>query len=104
MSAARLSCAFGPRGKPDSIAVPARFLTCRRTESFSRSTAGRSTGTSERTRLWNERGGAGEPFYSTRAEGTGLGIAIARRIAAARGAMIDRASEEGWGTSVRIVF
>jgi signal transduction histidine kinase len=47
---------------------------------------------------------AGEPFFSTRAEGTGLGIAIARRIAAAHGATIDIGSEEGRGTSVRITF
>jgi signal transduction histidine kinase len=45
-----------------------------------------------------------EPFFSTRPEGTGLGLAVADRIAAAHQAVIEIESEVGLGTDVRIRF
>ena len=43
-----------------------------------------------------------EPFYTTRAEGTGLGLALARRIARAHGGEIDVESAPGAGTTVTV--
>jgi signal transduction histidine kinase len=48
------------------------------------------------------RARAGEPFFSTKPRGTGLGIAIARRIAVAHGGALVINSTEGAGTIVRI--
>jgi len=41
-----------------------------------------------------------EPFYTTRADGTGLGLPLARRIARAHGGEIDVESAPGAGTTV----
>jgi len=45
-----------------------------------------------------------EPFYSTRAEGTGLGLPIARRIVQAHGGRIDIESEPGGGCTVVVTL
>ena len=42
------------------------------------------------------------PFFSTKANGTGLGLPIARQIAAAHGGSLSIDSEPGRGTSVRV--
>jgi signal transduction histidine kinase len=43
-----------------------------------------------------------EPFFTTRPDGTGLGLPIARQIATAHGGEIAIASEVGRGTTVRV--
>ena len=43
-----------------------------------------------------------EPFFTTRPDGTGLGLPIARQIATAHGGDINVASEVGRGTVVRV--
>jgi signal transduction histidine kinase len=45
---------------------------------------------------------AGQPFFTTRAGGTGLGLPIARQIAAAHGGSIEIARANGRGTVVRV--
>jgi len=45
-----------------------------------------------------------EPFYSTRAEGTGLGLPIARRIVQAHGGRMDIESEPGRGCTVAVTL
>lgn len=45
-----------------------------------------------------------EAFYSTRKGGTGLGLAVVRRIARAHGAEIDLESAVGEGTTVRVLL
>jgi signal transduction histidine kinase len=45
---------------------------------------------------------AGQPFYSSKQGGTGLGLTIARRIIAAHGGRLDIESEAGRGTLVRV--
>lgn len=42
------------------------------------------------------------PFFSTKADGTGLGLPIARRIVAAHGGALDIESREGQGTTVSV--
>lgn len=62
--------------------------------------------------VWDEGGGfdragmeqAFEPFYSTRPEGTGLGLTIARRIAVAHGGAISIASDPGRGARVTVTL
>jgi len=50
------------------------------------------------------RARAGEPLFSTKPEGTGLGLTIARRIAAAHGGSISIDSQPGNGTTVTITL
>ncbi|HEU5154763.1 MAG TPA: ATP-binding protein [Gemmatimonadales bacterium] len=44
----------------------------------------------------------GEPFFTTRPEGTGLGLATARRFVEQHGGRLELASREGKGTTVKI--
>ena len=46
----------------------------------------------------------GEPFYSARSDGTGLGVSIARRIATAHGGDLTIASTAGAGTTVTVTL
>ena len=57
--------------------------------------AGRGMSAEVRSRLF-------EPFYTTRAEGTGLGLPLARRIARAHGGEIAVESATGAGTTVTV--
>ncbi|MCA1790209.1 MAG: ATP-binding protein, partial [Thioalkalivibrio sp.] len=43
-----------------------------------------------------------DPFYTTREDGTGLGLTIVRRIADAHGAELSIESQPGLGTTVRL--
>ena len=43
-----------------------------------------------------------EPFFSTKTEGTGLGLPIARQIAAAHGGSLEIESVPGDGTRVEV--
>jgi hypothetical protein len=45
-----------------------------------------------------------EPFYSTKPEGTGIGLAVAQRIVQAHGGSLEITSEEGRGTRVAMSF
>lgn len=45
-----------------------------------------------------------EPFFTTRVEGTGIGLAVVRQIAAAHGAPIQVESQPGAGTKVTVQF
>lgn len=56
---------------------------------------GRGVPEEERSRIF-------DPFYSTRAEGTGLGLPTARRIARAHGGEVELESEVGRGTVVTV--
>jgi signal transduction histidine kinase len=47
---------------------------------------------------------AGEPYRSTRRDGTGLGLTIARRIATAHGGALELSSAPGQGTTVRVLL
>jgi signal transduction histidine kinase len=44
----------------------------------------------------------GQPFFTTRAEGTGLGLATARRFVEQHGGHLELASRPGEGTTIRI--
>jgi signal transduction histidine kinase len=56
---------------------------------------GRGIGADELARVF-------DPFYTTREEGTGLGLTIVRRIADAHGAELSVESEPGLGTTIRL--
>jgi len=43
-----------------------------------------------------------EPFYTTKADGTGLGLAVTRKIIEGHGGRLDIESEPGQGTTVSI--
>ena len=45
-----------------------------------------------------------EPFFTTRPEGTGLGMPTARKIIEAHGGRIDVESEPGRGTTIRVAL
>jgi len=45
-----------------------------------------------------------EPFHTTKAQGTGLGLAVARRIIEAHGGIIKAESQVNLGTSMRIIL
>ena len=45
-----------------------------------------------------------QPLYSTRPEGTGLGLPVARRIVRAHGGTLTLHSEPGSGTTATVVF
>jgi signal transduction histidine kinase len=45
-----------------------------------------------------------EPFYSTKPEGTGLGLTLAQRIVAAHRGQLELESKEGEGTRVRVTL
>jgi signal transduction histidine kinase len=45
-----------------------------------------------------------EPFFTTKTKGTGLGMAISRRIVEAQGGTISAASTPGKGLEVRITL
>jgi signal transduction histidine kinase len=47
---------------------------------------------------------ASEPFYTTRAEGTGLGLTVVQRVAQAHDAVMEIRSVLGDGTTVTVVF
>ena len=42
------------------------------------------------------------PFFSTKAEGTGLGLTLSREIVEAHGGRLELRSREGGGTEVRV--
>ena len=44
----------------------------------------------------------GTPFFSTKSDGTGLGLPIVRQIVAAHGGSMEIESREGEGTTVRV--
>jgi signal transduction histidine kinase len=45
-----------------------------------------------------------QPFFTTRTRGTGLGLAVTRKVVEAHGGRVDLASTPGVGTQVRIVL
>jgi signal transduction histidine kinase len=51
-----------------------------------------------------ERRRAGEPFYTTKQRGTGLGVALAARTAAAHGGRLELRPREGGGTVAALSF
>ena len=75
----------------------ARIEACRDEDNIIVSVVDDGTGMSDESLLR-----AGQPFFTTRAGGTGLGLPIARQIAAAHGGAIQIARANGRGTVVRV--
>ena len=50
------------------------------------------------------RNRAGEPFYTTKQRGTGLGLALAAKTAAAHGGRLELRPREGGGTVAALSF
>ena len=46
----------------------------------------------------------GEPFHTTRAQGTGLGVAVVKSVVKAHGGMLTLRSKAGWGTCAEILL
>lgn len=46
----------------------------------------------------------GEPFYTTRAQGTGLGVSVVKSVARAHGGAFFLRSKAGWGTSAELLL
>lgn len=51
-----------------------------------------------------QRAQIGEPFYTTRAQGTGLGVSVVKSVARAHGGAFFLRSKAGWGTSAEILL
>jgi two-component system sensor histidine kinase AtoS len=79
----------------DSIDLRCAIVEDRAVVSVTDSGAGMSPATLAR---------AFEPMFSTKSDGTGVGLAIARRIADAHSAVIEIDSTEGAGTTVTVSF
>jgi signal transduction histidine kinase len=47
---------------------------------------------------------AGEPFFTTRAQGTGLGLHLSRQLVHGAGGTLELASTPGAGTTVQVVL
>jgi two-component system sensor histidine kinase FlrB len=69
-------------------------------------------GESVEVAVWDEGGGIShedmqrifEPFYSTKEQGTGLGLAVAQRVARAHGSELEVESKPGEGTTFRFAL
>ena len=46
----------------------------------------------------------GEPFHTTRAQGTGLGVAVVKSVVKAHGGMLMLRSKADWGTCAEILL
>ena len=51
-----------------------------------------------------QRAQIGEPFYTTRAQGTGLGVSVVKSVARAHGGAFYLRSKAGWGTSAELLL
>lgn len=51
-----------------------------------------------------QRAQIGEPFYTTRAQGTGLGVSVVKSVARAHGGAFFLRSKAGWGTSAELLL
>ena len=62
------------------------------------------TGTEARQRCIRSSQRVGTPFYTTRAEGTGLGVVLARTVIVQHGGEMNYQSIVGRGTTVRVTL